>query len=93
MISSKKFFAEYKNSEKLNIMRIKSGRADNMIRLATELPKAAGNSDIYMSMNPLTRVNHSVRRDPNPKQIAAPVESAAPAAAAEPSEPETPKAE
>lgn len=30
---------------------------------------------------------------PNPKQIAAPVESAAPAAAAEPSEPETPKAE
>lgn len=63
MISSKKFFAEYKNSEKLNIMRIKSGRADNMIRLATELPKAAGNSDIYMSMNPLTRVNHSVRRD------------------------------
>ena len=51
MISSKKFFAEYKNSEKLNIMRIKSGRADNMIRLATELPKAAGNSDIYMSMN------------------------------------------
>ena len=47
MISSKKFFAEYKNSEKLNIMRIKSGRADNMIRLATELPKAAGNSDIY----------------------------------------------
>ena len=36
MISSQKFFAEYKNSEKLNIMRIKSGRADNMIRLATE---------------------------------------------------------
>ena len=30
---------------------------------------------------------------PNPKQIAAPVESAVPAAAAEPSEPETPKAE
>lgn len=30
---------------------------------------------------------------PNPKQIAAPVESAAPAAAAEPSEPEAPKAE
>ena len=30
---------------------------------------------------------------PNPQQIAAPVESAAPAAAAEPSEPETPKAE
>ena len=49
MISSKKFFAEYKNSEKSNIMRIKSGRADNMIRLATDLPKAAGNRHLHVN--------------------------------------------
>ena len=63
MTNSQNFFSEYKTSDKLNIMRIKSGCVNNMIRYAADLPKAAGDSDIYMSMNPLTRVNNSIRRD------------------------------
>lgn len=58
------FFEEYMESEKVNIMALQSGKVQNRILPIGSIKRAAGGEyDTYMSMNPLMRKEHCIKRD------------------------------